>query len=57
MNIKNILVIGAGTMGSGVTQCAAQSGYKVTMMDTTEEFVQRGMDKINKTLENCYIYF
>jgi enoyl-CoA hydratase/3-hydroxyacyl-CoA dehydrogenase len=51
MNIKHILVIGAGTMGSGVTQCAAQSGYKVTMMDTTQDFVQRGMDKINRTLE------
>ena len=51
MDIKHILVIGAGTMGSGVAQCAAQSGYKVTLMDTTEEFVQKGMDKINKTLQ------
>jgi enoyl-CoA hydratase/3-hydroxyacyl-CoA dehydrogenase len=51
MKIEKILVIGAGTMGSGVTQCAAQSGYKVTMMDMKEDFVQRGMDKINKTLE------
>lgn len=51
MEIKNILVIGAGTMGAGVAQCAAQSGYQVTMMDTKEEFVQRGMDKINKTLQ------
>ncbi len=51
MAIEHILVIGAGTMGSGVAQCAAQSGYKVTMMDTTEEYVQKGMDKINKTLQ------
>jgi enoyl-CoA hydratase/3-hydroxyacyl-CoA dehydrogenase len=50
MEIKHILVIGSGTMGAGVAQCAAQSGYKVTMMDTTDEYVQRGMDKINKTL-------
>jgi enoyl-CoA hydratase/3-hydroxyacyl-CoA dehydrogenase len=51
LEINKILVIGAGTMGAGVTQCAAQSGYQVTMMDTTDEFVQRGMDKINKTLQ------
>jgi len=51
MEIKKILVIGAGTMGAGVAQCAAQSGYAVTMMDTTDEFVSRGMDKINKTLQ------
>jgi enoyl-CoA hydratase/3-hydroxyacyl-CoA dehydrogenase len=51
MVINKILVIGAGTMGAGVTQCAAQSGYTVIMMDTTDEFVQRGMDKINKTLQ------
>jgi len=51
MVIKKILVIGAGTMGSGVTQCAAQSGYSVTMTDTKDEFVHKGMDRINKTLQ------
>ena len=50
MEIKHILVIGAGTMGAGVAQCAAQSGYKVTLIDTKDEFFQNGMDKINKTL-------
>jgi enoyl-CoA hydratase/3-hydroxyacyl-CoA dehydrogenase len=51
MLINKVLVIGAGTMGSGITQNAAQYGCQVTMMDTTEEFVQKGMDRINKTLQ------
>ena len=42
MEINKILVIGAGTMGAGVAQCAAQSGYQVIMMDTKDEFVQLG---------------
>ena len=51
MEIRKILMIGAGTMGSGIAQCAAQSGYQVTMMDMKDEFVQKGMDRINKTLQ------
>ena len=33
MDIKNIFVIGAGTMGNGIAQVAATSGYQVTCMD------------------------
>ena len=33
MTIKNIFVIGAGTMGNGIAQVAATSGYDVTCMD------------------------
>ncbi len=51
MAIEKILIIGAGTMGAGIAQCAAQKGYQVTLMDTTDDYVQKGMDKINKTLQ------
>jgi len=51
MTIKHIFVIGAGTMGNGIAQTAAVSGYKVTMMDVTEEFVQRGVSTIAKSVE------
>lgn len=33
MNIKKIGVIGAGTMGGGIAQAAAQSGYEVVLED------------------------
>lgn len=51
MAIKKIFVIGAGTMGNGIAQTAAVSGYQVTMMDVAEEFVQRGMSTIAKSVE------
>jgi len=51
MKINKILIIGAGTMGAGIAQCAAQNGYQVTMMDMKDEYVQSGMEKINKTLQ------
>ncbi|MEX2161598.1 MAG: 3-hydroxybutyryl-CoA dehydrogenase [Anaerolineales bacterium] len=51
MAIKHIFVVGAGTMGSGITQTAAVSGYQVTMMDVAEDFVKRGQASIAKSVE------
>jgi 3-hydroxybutyryl-CoA dehydrogenase len=51
MPINHIFVIGAGTMGNGIAQTAAVSGYQVTMMDVAEEFVQRGVATIAKSVE------
>ena len=39
--MKNIAVIGAGTMGVGIAQVAAQSGHKVILVDTKEEAIQK----------------
>ena len=50
MPIELILVVGAGTMGNGIAQTAAVSGYKVIMMDVAEEFVQRGVATIEKSV-------
>ncbi|AYD40786.1 3-hydroxybutyryl-CoA dehydrogenase [Clostridium fermenticellae] len=44
-----IFVLGAGTMGSGIAQTFAQSGYKVTMRDIEERFVQRGLKMITES--------
>jgi enoyl-CoA hydratase/3-hydroxyacyl-CoA dehydrogenase len=49
--IKKIGVIGAGNMGSGIAQKIAQEGIPVVMIDVKDEFVQRGLDNIKKTLE------
>jgi 3-hydroxybutyryl-CoA dehydrogenase len=50
MDIKTIGVIGAGTMGSGIAQTAAEAGYKVIMRDIEDSFVERGLGSIAKNL-------
>ena len=51
MAIKNVFVIGAGTMGNGITQVTAQAGYNVTMSDIKDEFIAKGMATIEKSLD------
>ncbi|MDO9515017.1 MAG: 3-hydroxyacyl-CoA dehydrogenase NAD-binding domain-containing protein [Syntrophales bacterium] len=51
MEIKTIMVVGSGLMGSGIAQVAAQAGYNVIMNDVKEEFIDRGFNNITKLLE------
>ena len=51
MKIGVIGVIGAGVMGHGIAQIAAQSGLGVILLDIKVEFVEKGMEKIKKFLE------
>jgi len=44
-------VVGAGTMGNGIAQVAARAGYRVVMHDVREEFIDRGMKAIDKSLQ------
>ena len=44
-------VIGAGTMGNGIAQVAARAGYNVVMRDVKDEFLQRGLQAIDKSLQ------
>lgn len=50
MEIKKIGVIGAGAMGNGIAQMAAQIGCEVILRDIKEEFVERGMKNIDRFL-------
>ena len=50
MSIAKIAVLGAGQMGNGITQVAACAGYNVTMIDIKQEFVDRGIAAIEKSL-------
>lgn len=50
-NIRNICVVGAGVMGSGIAQVFAQAGYTVTMVDIDQKFLDRGMASIKANLE------
>lgn len=49
--IKNISVIGAGTMGNGIAHVFAQAGFKVNLVDVNSSQLQRAMDTINKNLD------
>ena len=44
-------VVGAGAMGNGIAQVAARAGYAVIMRDVREEFLQRGLAAIDKSLQ------
>lgn len=44
-------VIGAGTMGNGIAQTAASKGYDVLICDIKDEFLQRGISNIDKSLD------
>tara|TARA_B100000767_G_scaffold264490_1_gene279448 strand:+ start:1190 stop:2038 length:849 start_codon:yes stop_codon:yes gene_type:complete len=50
MDIKKIAVLGAGQMGNGITQVAACAGYEVTMIDIQQDYVDRGIASIEKSL-------
>lgn len=48
--MEQIAVIGAGQMGNGIAQVAASAGYEVLMVDIKQEFVDRGIATIEKSL-------
>ena len=48
--IETVGVVGAGTMGSGIAQVAATSGYDVVMRDVEQAFVDRGFETIDDSL-------
>lgn len=49
--MKNIAVIGAGTMGNGIAHVFAQHGYKVKLIDLSEENLSKAITTINKNLD------
>jgi 3-hydroxybutyryl-CoA dehydrogenase len=51
VNPVTIGVVGAGTMGNGIAQVSARAGYSVIMHDVREEFLDRGLKAIEKSLQ------
>jgi len=49
--IKNIVVIGAGTMGNGIAHTFAQSGFKVNLVDVSQDALDRGLKTITTNLD------
>ena len=48
---ETIGVVGSGTMGNGIAQVLARAGYNVTLRDVKDEFLQRGLQAIDKSLQ------
>jgi 3-hydroxybutyryl-CoA dehydrogenase len=49
--MKTIGVVGCGLMGSGVAQVSAQAGYKTIVVEVNDDLLQKGMDRIAKTVQ------
>ena len=49
--MKNITVIGAGTMGNGIAHAFAQSGYSVNLIDISQESLEKAITTITKNLD------
>jgi enoyl-CoA hydratase/3-hydroxyacyl-CoA dehydrogenase len=51
VEVKNILVLGSGQMGSGIGQVALMAGFNVTMVDINDELVNKGVASIEEGLK------
>ena len=46
--MKNVAVIGAGTMGNGIAHTFAQNGFRVQLIDVSEHALKKGIETITK---------
>ena len=51
MNIERVGIVGAGTMGNGIAQVCARSGYSVALCDLEQRFLERALGTITRNLE------
>ena len=51
MSIKQVGIIGAGTMGNGIAQVCAASGLSVALVDISDAAIQRGVDAVTGNLD------
>lgn len=54
MDVNHIAVIGAGTMGNGIAQVCATTGYQVTLIDIVPEQLEKAMASIQKSVEKLH---
>jgi len=53
MPINKVAVLGCGLMGSGIAQVCAQAGHEVTVIEVTEEFLNKGLGAIKEQLDKA----
>lgn len=51
MTIRKVGVLGCGLMGSGIAQVSAQSGFSTTVVEASDELLQRGLGNLRRTLD------
>lgn len=51
MSLENIAVLGAGTMGAGIAQVAAQNGHAVVLLDTNPQALEKAKQNLEKVLQ------
>jgi 3-hydroxybutyryl-CoA dehydrogenase len=51
VEIRNVAIIGGGTMGNGITHILAQYGFDVTLIDTKSEYLEKAVNTIKANLE------
>ncbi len=51
MTIKNVVIVGAGAMGSSIAQISVMAGYHITLVDIKEEYISKGYARIQAGLE------
>ena len=51
MEIKNVSVIGAGTMGNGIAHVFAQAGYQITLIDVNPTQLEKALSTIAKNID------
>ncbi|MBP2680630.1 MAG: 3-hydroxybutyryl-CoA dehydrogenase [Candidatus Krumholzibacteriota bacterium] len=51
MEVKQVAVLGAGTMGNGIAQVFAHAGFPVTLVDVKDDFVQKGISAVSGSLD------
>ena len=49
--IKEFVVIGGGLMGAGIAQVGAQTGHKVTLVDISQEVLEKSQGRINESIK------
>jgi 3-hydroxybutyryl-CoA dehydrogenase len=53
MEIKHVGVVGCGLMGSGIAEIAARAGYRVTVLEVAQQFLDKGMASLRTSLEKA----
>lgn len=54
MRVRNVAVIGAGTMGSAIAEVVATKGFHVKLVDISEEILQKALEKIRGELKSSH---
>src|SRR5277367_1661385 len=53
MQIKKVGILGCGLMGSGIVEVCAKAGYEVVVRDVSEEFLKKGLDRLDGSMNGA----